>query len=49
MRKIKLSHISATLIIGSMISVQQLQATDLSSILLKNSTYAGTWKIQLQV
>lgn len=44
MRKIKLSHISATLIIGSMISVQQLQATDLSSILLKNSTYAGTWE-----
>ncbi len=24
--------------------MQQLQATDLSSILLKNSTYAGTWE-----
>lgn len=44
MRKIKLSHISATLIVGSMLSVQQLHATDLSSILLKNSTYAGTWE-----
>ena len=31
-------------IVGSLVSVQHAQTSDLSSILLKNSTYAGTWE-----
>lgn len=44
MKKVRLSKICATLIIGTLVSVQQAKATDLGSILLKNSTYAGTWE-----
>lgn len=44
MRKVKLSKICAVFIVGSLVSVQHSQASDLSSILLKNSTYAGTWE-----
>lgn len=44
MRKVKLSKICAVFIVGSLVSVQHAQASDLSSILLKNSTYAGTWE-----
>lgn len=51
MKKSNKRKVASSLLVGLLIHQScsiTLYATDLSSILLKNSTYAGTWKIQHQ-